>query len=223
MNAIKQRIIIVEDEALLRHSFVSVLNQSSRYVVVGEYDNLKDATKRIYELSDLIILLDVHLFGEQTIESINQLKRINPYNRILMLSSDVSSKTVISCLKNGADGYLAKEDAVLALGSYLDQCMKFDHVLSPAAANSLVYYLQSPNSGTNNSTELHSFVTNEMTNAQKLVYRELVKGKSYQDIGESLGVSKNTVGQHVQRIYKVLGVHSRAELMSGNIPALEFS
>jgi DNA-binding CsgD family transcriptional regulator len=43
----------------------------------------------------------------------------------------------------------------------------------------------------------------------------LIRGKSYQAIAENLGISRNTVAQHVQRIYKTLEINSRAELMAG--------
>lgn len=216
MRTDKTKIILIEDEELLRYSFVSIINQSTRYVVVGEYDNLSDAIKRINELSDLIILLDVNLFGEQTIDRINYLKRLNPYNKVVMLSGDNSSHTIIRCLRNGADGYLVKEDAVMALGTYLDQILKFDYVLSPTATNSMAYHVQSPQFGYSTPNEqIDPSATNDLTNAQKLVYRELLKGRSYQEIAEALDISKNTVGQHVQRIYKALGIHSKTELLVG--------
>jgi two-component system nitrate/nitrite response regulator NarL len=211
----KTNIIIIEDEPLLRHSFVSVINLSSNYVVVGEYEDLKEAIKRIHQFHSLIILLDVHLHGEKTVDSINLLKRINPYNKIIMLSSDSSYQTIVDCIRNGADGYLVKEDAVLALGSFLHLSMVHDYVLSPTAANSMCNFVQTMSFTHAYHTGANKNPTAELTTAQKLVYRELVRGKSYQDIADSLGISRNTVGQHVQRIYKALEINSRAELMAG--------
>jgi two-component system nitrate/nitrite response regulator NarL len=211
----KTNIIIIEDEPLLRHSFVSVINQSSNYVVVGEYEELNSAIKRIHQFPSLTILLDVHLHGEKTVDSINLLKRINPYNKIIMLSSDSSYQTIVDCIRNGADGYLVKEDAVLALGTFLNQSMQHDYVLSPTAANSMCNFVQTMSFTHSYNTDANKNPTEALTTAQKLVYRELVRGKSYQEIAETLGISRNTVGQHVQRIYKALEINSRAELMAG--------
>jgi two-component system nitrate/nitrite response regulator NarL len=211
----KTNIIIIEDEPLLRHSFVSVINQSSNYVVVGEYEELKEAIKRIHQFPNLTILLDVHLHGVKTVDSINMLKRINPYNKIIMLSSDSSYQTIVDCIRNGADGYLVKEDAVLALGSFLNQSIQHDYVLSPTAANSMCNFVQSMSFTHAYHTEATKDPTVDLTTAQKLVYRELIRGKSYQAIAENLGISRNTVAQHVQRIYKTLEINSRAELMAG--------
>jgi two-component system nitrate/nitrite response regulator NarL len=211
----KTNIIIIEDEPLLRHSFVSVINQSSNYVVVGEYEELKEAIKRIHQFPNLTILLDVHLHGVKTVDSINMLKRINPYNKIIMLSSDSSYHTIVDCIRNGADGYLVKEDAVLALGSFLNQSIQHDYVLSPTAANSMCNFVQSMSFTHAYHTKATKDPTVDLTTAQKLVYRELIRGKSYQAIAENLGISRNTVAQHVQRIYKTLEINSRAELMAG--------
>jgi two-component system nitrate/nitrite response regulator NarL len=211
----KTNIIIIEDEPLLRHSFVSVINQSSNYVVVGEYEELKEAIKRIHQFPNLTILLDVHLHGVKTVDSINMLKRINPYNKIIMLSSDSSYQTIVDCIRNGADGYLVKEDAVLALGSFLNQSIQHDYVLSPTAANSMCNFVQSMSFTHAYHTKATKDPTVDLTTAQKLVYRELIRGKSYQAIAENLGISRNTVAQHVQRIYKTLEINSRAELMAG--------
>jgi two-component system nitrate/nitrite response regulator NarL len=215
MNREKTNIIIIEDEPLLRHSFVSVINQSSNYVVVGEYEDLKEAIKRIHQFPNLTILLDVHLDGVKTVDSINMLKRINPYNKIIMLSSDSSYHTIVDCIRNGADGYLVKEDAVLALGNFLNQSKQHDYVLSPTAANSMCNFVQSMSFTHAYHTEATKDPTVDLTTAQKLVYRELIRGKSYQAIAENLGISRNTVAQHVQRIYKTLEINSRAELMAG--------
>ena len=212
----KRNIVIVEDDPSLRHSFVSIINQSASYAVVGEYEDLKSAIKRIHDYKELTILLDVHLRGCRTVDSINQLKRINPYHKVIMLSSDNSYPTIVDCIRNGADGYLVKEDAVLAIGSYLDLVYTKDYVLSPAASDSVCNFIQTMDFTRDYSVNTSTTdAIKELSQAQKLVYRELIKGKSYQYIGNYLGISKNTVGQHVQRIYKAFGINSRSELMAG--------
>ncbi len=211
----KRNIVIVEDDPSLRHSFVSIINQSVSYSVVGEYEDLKSAIKRIHDYKELTILLDVHLHGCRTIDNINQLKRINPYHKIIMLSSDNSYPTIVDCIRNGADGYLVKEDAVLAIGSYLDLAYTKDYVLSPSASDSVCNFIQTMDFTRDYRANSSTDATNELSQAQMLVYRELIKGKSYQYIGDYLGISKNTVGQHVQRIYKTFGINSRSELMAG--------
>ena len=210
----RDRVIIIEDEPILRNALVSVINQSRNFVVAGEYSTVKDASRRINEFPFVIILMDVHLQEGTTIEHINVIKRLNPYNKIIMLTSDSSSATIVDCFRRGADGYLLKEDATISIGTYLENVSKYEYVVSPGIANTLVHFI--------NQLELKSVSTErdntlnlrKLTSAQRSVYRELLTGKNYNDIGETLGISKNTVGQHVQRIYKAFGVNSRAGLLT---------
>lgn len=206
-------VVIIEDDHQLRSSFVQVLAASGEYKVCGEYTNVDQALKRINELDNVIILLDVHLKNETGIERINDMKRVNPYNKIVMLSNESSAITIADSFKKGADGYLLKSDASLSLGHYLSLLERHDHVVSPEAANALIQFLRGLTGYSENSPEfLLSF--SSLTRAQKLVYEEMLTGKTYTQIGGALGISKNTVAQHVQKIYRAFKVKTRAELTS---------
>lgn len=211
----RDRIIIIEDEPMLRNALVSVINQSRNFVVAGEYATVQAASRRINEFPFVIILMDVHLQDGTTIEHINILKRLNPYNKIIMLTSDVSSSTILDCFRHGADGYLLKEDATIAIGTYLENVSKYEYVVSPGIANTLVHFINQLDVQKATLDRDNTDKIQRLTKAQRFVYRELLTGKNYHEIGETIGISKNTVGQHVQRIYKTFGVKSRAELLVG--------
>ena len=211
----RDRIIIIEDEPMLRNALVSVINQSRNFVVAGEYATVQAASRRINEFPFVIILMDVHLQDGTTIEHINILKRLNPYNKIIMLTSDVSSSTILDCFRRGADGYLLKEDATIAIGTYLENVSKYEYVVSPGIAITLVHFINQLDVQKATLDRDNTDKIQRLTKAQRFVYRELLTGKNYHEIGETIGISKNTVGQHVQRIYKTFGVKSRAELLVG--------
>ena len=207
------RVIIIEDEPILRNALVSVINQSRNFVVAGEYPTVQAAMCRINEFPFVIVLMDVHLEEGTPIEHINVIKRLNPYNKIIMLTSDASSATIIDCFRRGADGYLLKEDATISIGTYLENVSKYEYVVSPGIANTLVHFInrldpQSLDNKTDNTESLK-----KLTKAQKVIYRELITSKSYQEMAEAIGISKHTVSQHVQRVYKAFNVKSRAELL----------
>ncbi len=206
-------VVIIEDNLKLRSSYVHILVASGDYRVCGEYTNVDLALKRINELDSVIILLDVHLNNELGIDRINDIKRVNPYNKIVMLSNDSSALTIADAFKKGADGYFLKSDASLMLGQYLSLLSKHDHVVSPGAANSLIQFLRGLTGHSENSPEFLLSLSS-LTRAQKLVYEEMLTGKTYTQIGGALGISKNTVAQHVQKIYRAFKVRTRAELTS---------
>lgn len=207
------RVIIIEDEPILRNALVSVINQSRNFVVAGEYPTVQAAMCRINEFPFVIVLMDVHLEEGTPIEHINVIKRLNPYNKIIMLTSDASSATIIDCFRRGADGYLLKEDATISIGTYLENVSKYEYVVSPGIANTLVHFINQldPQSLDNKTDNTESLT--KLTKAQKVIYRELITGKSYHEIAEAIGISKHTVSQHVQRVYRAFNVKSRAELL----------
>jgi len=214
MSKEKQRIVLIEDDLKLRHSLVETINRSADYVVAGEYNDVNAALRRINELPNSIIFLDVHLNGTDSLGSIDTIKRQNPYNKIVMLSSDSSSVSIVTAFQNGADGYLLKEDAVFSFGNYLNDIARFQYVVSQSVANSLVTYLANFRQPISGATAVSTSKIDMLTPAQKLVYRQLLTDKNYNQIGEHLGISRNTVGQHVQKIYRILGVNTRMELMT---------
>lgn len=206
-------VIIIEDDHQLRSSFVHVLSASNEYKVCGEYTNVDQALKRINELDSLIILLDVHLKKDSGLDRINDIKRVNPFNKIVMLSNDSSAITITDAFKKGADGYLLKSDASLSLGYHLSLLNKHDHLVSPGASNALIQFLRGLTGFAENSPEF-VLALSSLTRAQKLVYEEMLTGKTYTQIGGALGISKNTVAQHVQKIYRAFKVRTRAQLTS---------
>jgi DNA-binding NarL/FixJ family response regulator len=216
MELQRVRVIIIEDEPILRNALVAVINQSRNFVVAGEYATIQAASRRIKEFPFVIVLLDVHLEEGTTIADINVIKRLNPYNKIIMLTSDGSSLTVLKCFRCGADGYLLKEDAIISIGTYLDNVSKYEYVVSPGIANTLVHFINQLDSQSVYFERNNTLNIRKLTMAQKSVYRELLTGKNYNDIGKTLNISKNTVGQHVQRIYKAFSVNSRAALLTAS-------
>ncbi len=214
MSAVKPTpVVIIDDDFNLRNSYVHILSQSEEYKVYGEYLNVDQALKRINELDSLIILLDVHLERESSIDRINDIKRVNPYNKIIMLSNDCCANTITEAFKKGADGYLLKSDAALSLGYYLSLLDKHDYVMSPGSASAMVQFLKGLTGFSENSPEFLQALSS-LSKAQKLVYEEMLTGKTYTQIGGAIGISKNTVAQHVQKIYRAFNVKTRAQLTS---------
>jgi two-component system nitrate/nitrite response regulator NarL len=212
----KDRVSIIEDEPILRNALVSVINQSRDFIVAGEYATAKPAISRIAEFPSVIILMDVHLEEGSTVDHINSIKRQNPYSKVLMLTSDASSATILDCFRRGADGYLLKEDVMMTIGTYLENARKYEYVVSPGISNTLIRFINQLDIKNVSPNREQTKRLQQLTRAQRAVYRELLTGKNYREIAKIIGISKNTVGQHIQRIYKTFGVNSTTELLVGS-------
>jgi DNA-binding NarL/FixJ family response regulator len=209
----ENQVIIVEDDDAFRQSLTQLVNCSRTHSVVGAFKDMDNAVRRVNELTRPLLLLDVHLGGRNSTDRVRDIKRSNPYVKVIMLSNDPSFNNMARAFSEGADGYLLKEEAVLRLGEYLDDLERHDHIASPTVLSAIINHL--------NSTALwaRASVTEEvakipnLTRAQRAVLNELMLSGDYRTIGERLGIAKNTVGQHVQKVYRAYAVNSRIDLI----------
>lgn len=213
----ENQVIIVDDDEAFRNSLAQLVSFSRTHSVVGAFKEIDLAIRRVNEMSRPVLLLDVHLGILNAIDRLRDVKRSNPYVKVIMLSNDPSFMNMARAFREGADGYLIKEEAVLRLGDYLEDLQRFDHVASPSVLSSMVNHLittpqwvQVPG-GQDQTMPTES--ARKLTRAQRAVLNELMLSGDYRTIGERLGIAKNTVGQHVQKVYRAYGVNSRIDLI----------
>jgi len=207
------QVILVEDEQSLREALAQMVRLSTELELVGEYPDVELALFDIRETPVPVVLLDVFLAdGKTGIESIRFIKTMNPYCKVLLLTGDCQSSTIINGFRAGADGYLLKEDAIMGLGEHLHNLVRFGWCVSPGVVGSLIRIVNNPMTGSEDAPKLD---LSGLTKTQLRVVQELAAGDTYEDVGVRLSMARNTVNQHVQRIYRKLGIKSRAELLIG--------
>lgn len=102
------RIVVIEDDEIIREGYTLLIGQTEGYQVVNSYASYDDAVKTIADDSPDVILLDIELPGTNGIQAIPKLKRMLPHAYILILTVYESEKMIFDALANGASGYLTK-------------------------------------------------------------------------------------------------------------------
>ncbi|MCZ6702921.1 MAG: response regulator transcription factor, partial [Ignavibacteria bacterium] len=102
------RIVIVEDDDVIRESFVSLLNDNERFICIADYDNCEEAIKRLAMDEPDIVLMDIGLPGISGIEGIKRIKNVRPNIDILTVTVHDEGEIVFNALCAGATGYLTK-------------------------------------------------------------------------------------------------------------------
>src|SRR5471030_3146496 len=102
------RIVIIEDDQIIREGYTFLIGQSEGYEVINAYASFDEAAKKIVADAPEVILLDIELPGTNGIEAIPKLKKILPQVHILILTVYESEKLIFDALSNGASGYLKK-------------------------------------------------------------------------------------------------------------------
>ncbi len=191
------RILIVEDNDVIREGFVLLINSMSGHKVVGAYNNCEDAVKKVrYDEPD-VILMDLDLPGISGIEGIRQIKKIRPESQIIVITVSKNSKHVFDSLVAGACGYILKSTSYTQLLDAIQEAVNGGAPMSSGIARMVVESFQKN--------------TNSPLSARETEVLELLsKGKRYSIIADELFIHKETVKSHIKNIYAKLQVNSKA-------------
>src|ERR1700754_4398098 len=102
MNTKVIRIVIIEDDEIIREGYSMLLSQQEGFEVSGQYESFDEAVKSIVKNNPNVILLDVELPGTNGIEAIPKLKKLLPDTYIIILTVFESEKFIFEALANGA-------------------------------------------------------------------------------------------------------------------------
>ncbi len=193
---------IVEDDARLRESLVSILHTSEDFHCVRVFATGEEALAAIPRLHPDLVLMDIKLPGMSGIECVAHLKRRLPELTVVMLTVFEDSDKLFSAQRAGACGYLVKSTPPDDLLAALREALRGGAPMSSHIARRVVQ-------------SFHQVAA--VPHAQALTAREqevlarLAQGYLIKEIADQLGISLETVRSHMKRIYEKLHVNSRTQ------------
>ena len=199
------RVYLLDDQAILRAGFRSLLNQSEDVEVVGECGDAREAVAELEQLQPDVILLDITMPGLSGIDAIPLLLRAVPEVRIVMLTHHEGQSFVDQALRLGASGYISKDSDPEELSLALRSVVRGDTYISPKVTGALVNQVRggagAPGSG-----------LSALTPREREVFQLLALGQSNKEVAHSLGMSLGTAKKHRENLQRKLEVSSTAEL-----------
>jgi DNA-binding NarL/FixJ family response regulator len=192
------RVVVVEDDRLIREGFANLVNESDKYICTAHYDVCEDAIKNLIKDDPQIILMDIGLPGISGIEGIRRIKKIRPQIDIIVVTVHEDDHKVFEALCAGASGYLTKNISPQKLLEAIDETQKGGAPMSTNIARMVVRSFQRNNES-------------PLTTRETEVLQHLAKGKSYTMIADELFIDKETVRTHIKNIYRKLEVNSKSE------------
>jgi DNA-binding NarL/FixJ family response regulator len=199
-------VVIVEDNKIINDSLSSLINRAEGFSCIGSFLDCESMLKKIEGLKPDIVLMDIKLPGMNGIEGVIVLKRLLPDLNILMLTVHEENDLIFDALCAGACGYLVKKTHPERLLEAIQEAHEGGAPMSSHIARKVTLFFQNRNRLAEDATLL--------TDREKDVLKELIKGKTYYAIALTLNISKDTVRFHIKRIYKKLHVHSQAEAVA---------
>jgi DNA-binding NarL/FixJ family response regulator len=198
------RILIVDDQPLMRAGFRSVLEASGQLEVVGEAATGAEAIEQARRLDPEIVLMDVRMPDMDGIEATRRM----PHQKVLILTTFGLDEYIIEALRAGASGFLLKDAPVDELLSAVRAVAAGDAQLSPAVTKRLLDQVARRLPA---AVDHDQALLAELTGREQEVLRLLAVGMSNSEIGEALVVSEATVKTHVSNVLAKLGLRDRVQ------------
>jgi DNA-binding NarL/FixJ family response regulator len=203
------KVLIVDDQRLIREGIASLLDLQDGVVVVGTAVDGQDAIEQALALCPDIILMDVRMPVMDGIAATARLKEALPDSQVLMLTTFDDDEYIVRSLQAGACGYLLKDMPAADLA----QAVRLTHAgiyqLAPSVAGKLIGRLDT------GPTRLHhdarTPAEHDLTDRELDVLRLLATGATNREIAEQLSVSEGTVKNHVSNILSRLGLRDRVQ------------
>lgn len=198
----KKRVVIIEDDNAIRESYKLIINSSTQFTVLADYDNCEDAIRDLNRTKPDIILIDIVLPGIDGIQGTRIIKEKLHYVDVVVISVLEDSINVFEALKAGASGYISKGVSLVELTKGLEEIVRGGAPMSTKVARLVVDHFH-----LNHQDSPLGFRESEVLSC-------LANGKTYTQIADQLCISKETVKSHIRNIYRKLGVNKKSDAIS---------
>ena len=203
----KQRILIVEDHALLRAGLRALLLQDQNIEIVGEAVNGREAVQAVGLFAPHLVLMDLSMPGMNGIEAIMDIKRRYPGTRVLVLTIHKTDEYIHESLRAGADGYILKDATHDELRIAVRSVLNGKTYLSPDISSKVISgYLGVGNVSVGVSP------WDMLTHREREVLKMVAEGHPNKYIADYYCLSVKTVEKHRSNLMKKLDLHNAAML-----------
>jgi len=201
------RVLIADDQALVRGGFRMILESQNDMEVVGEAEDGRQAVARSKELKPDVVLMDIRMPEMDGLEATRRLVDAPEAPRVLMLTTFDMNEYVYEAMKSGASGFLLKDVRPEQLAEAVRTVAAGDALLAPAITRRLIEeFVRRPPPGQNRPAEL-----DELTERELEVLKLIAKGLSNGELAKELFLSEATVKTHVTRILMKLHLRDRVQ------------
>jgi DNA-binding NarL/FixJ family response regulator len=202
------RVLIADDQTLVRDGFRMILDAQEDIEVVGEAADGLEAVARSRELRPHVVLMDVRMPGCDGLEATRELLRDSPETHVLILTTFDLNEYVYEAMRAGASGFLLKDIPRSQLIEGVRTVASGDALLAPAITRRLIeqFVRRPPASVRPSPPELEG-----LTAREREVLQLLAQGRSNAEIASALYVSEATVKTHVAHALTKLGLRDRVQ------------
>jgi DNA-binding NarL/FixJ family response regulator len=203
------RVLIADDDDLMRAGLVELLSGEPGIEIVGEASTGRQAVGRARRLRPEVVLMDVRMPDLDGIEATGELARAVPDTKVLILTTFEQDDYVFGALRAGASGFLLKRARPEELIAAVHTIARGDSLLSPSVTRLVIDRMaQQPLPELAAEAKL-----DELTRRERQVLELVARGLSNREIAAELFVEESTVRTHVKRIQMKLDLRDRVQIV----------
>jgi DNA-binding NarL/FixJ family response regulator len=201
------RVLLVDDDDLMRAGLRAVLSSDSRVEVVGEAGSGRAAVERVRTLRPDLVLMDVRMPDLDGIAATREVTSESPEVKVVILTTFEQDDYIFGALNAGASGFLLKRSGPEELLAAIQTVAAGDSLLSPSVTRTVIDRMArqpTPEIGP-------SRLLDELTPREHEVLVLLARGLSNSEIAAELVIEESTVKTHVKRILMKLRLRDRIQ------------
>jgi DNA-binding NarL/FixJ family response regulator len=201
------RVLVVDDQELVRAGFCVILDAADGIMVVGEAGNGQDAVAQAQAHAPDVVLMDIRMPGMNGLEATRLITGSRPESKVVMLTTFDFDEYVYEALRAGASGFLLKDAPRHDLIAAVRAAAAGDALLAPSVTRMLIEaFARRPPAMAPSPSALAS-----LTARERDIVRLIARGRSNAEIAADLVVSEATVKTHVGHVLAKLGLRDRVQ------------
>ncbi len=201
-------VLLVDDHNIMRDGIKAILSRGSEFRVVGEAENGRDAVQFTRRLNPHLVVMDIGLPGLNGVETTQEILRVQPDCKVVVLSMYDDENSVMGAIRAGARGFVLKRASDMDLVEALRMVAAGGIYLSPQVSDRLLMRIQK---GDLEARQAHSALEG-LSPRELQVLRLVAGGKTSKEIANLLDLSEQTVRSYRKTMMKKLGVNNVAGL-----------
>jgi len=204
----KIRVALIDDHPIFIAGLKRLLESNEHYEVKAIANGCKDALSSI-NFDDIdIALVDINMPGGNGIDLLKAIKQKRPDCRVVMLTIEEDEDTIYKAMKEGAQGYILKQDSPERLLKSIQACVDGEILLSNQIYSKVVDRIKKVSPP----EKSQSVIFKKLTDREIEITQLIVQGKSNPQIAQELFISESTVKNHISNILHKLEMKDRVEL-----------
>jgi DNA-binding NarL/FixJ family response regulator len=211
----KISILVADDHTIVRRGLVSLLGLNPEFEIIGEATNGQMAIQLSLEKEPDVVIMDISMPILNGLEATEQLKKLAPQVKVLVLSAYDNEEYILQVVNSGAHGYLLKNSSPEQLTEAIVAIYNGQAFFSPYVSKVIADCFVKQSSKPGEPSDVQDPVNNSrLTSREREILQLIAEGKNHTEIADLLHISVRTVDTHKHNLMQKLDLHDTANLVT---------